>query len=277
MGWFDKKIALVTGASKPTGIGYAIARQLAEEGAEVIVADLCEELEGFPGYVRTGSNEELEALAEKIKGMGRRSLAVPLDVTRPEMVAAMVERVEKEFGSLNLLVNNAGGSPGPNAVAALEERAWLTTLDINLNGVFRVSKALIPLLEKGGGGAIVNVSSRAGKVPSPFMSAYCTAKAGVIMLTKVMALELAGKGIRVNCICPGQIKTELGEWGWKMRAFATGKSLEQFQADFFKTIPLGRAGNPEDCARVVAWLCSDQAGYLTGQAINVTGGQLMEL
>jgi NAD(P)-dependent dehydrogenase (short-subunit alcohol dehydrogenase family) len=278
MGRFEGKLALVTGASKPTGIGCAIALKLASEGASVAVTDLCEQLEGYPGYPRMGSNDELTALADKIAGLGVKSLAIPLDVTSPASVAAMADRVAAEWGRLDVLVNNAGGSPGPGPVAAMAEEAWLKTLDINLNGTFRVCRALIPLLAKSGpGGAIVNLSSRAGKNPAAFMSAYCTAKAGVIMLTKVLALELAGQGTRVNCICPGQIQTELGEWGWRMRAFSKGQTLETYLGEIKKEIPLGRVGTPEDCANVVAWLASAEADYLTGQAVNVTGGQLMVL
>lgn len=278
MGWFDNKVALVTGASKPSGIGYAVADRLAAEGAHLVVADLCEQMEEFPGYCRTGSNAELEELAEKVREHGVKSMPVPLDVTDSDAVAAMARRVEDEFGSLDVLINNAGGSPGPNAIENQDEKAWLKVMDINLNGTFRVSQAMIPLLKKGrAGGTIVNTSSRAGKVAGAFMGSYCTSKAAVIMLTKVLALELAGAGIRVNCICPGQVRTDLGEWGWKMRAFATGKSMEEFEEEFFKTIPLGRPAEPADCANVIAWLASDQSSYLTGQAINVTGGQLMEL
>jgi NAD(P)-dependent dehydrogenase (short-subunit alcohol dehydrogenase family) len=273
------KTALVTGASKPNGIGYAIAMRLAREGANVAVADLCQDLSAeFPGYVRTGSSEEMEKLAQTIRGLGVRALTLPLDVTDPASVAELAKRVEQEFGSLNILCNNAGGSPGPQSVQNLEERAWLKTIDINLNGTFRVSKALIPLLIKGGpGGSIVNTSSRAGKVASPFMASYCAAKAGVIMLTKVLAKELSGAGIRVNCICPGQIQTDLGQWGWDLKAFSKGMNRERFHDELIKDIPLNRVGTPEDCANVVAWLVSDQASFITGQAINVTGGQLMEL
>jgi NAD(P)-dependent dehydrogenase (short-subunit alcohol dehydrogenase family) len=279
MGALEGKIALVTGASKPTGIGYAIAVRLAREGAQVAVADLCVDLaEEFPGYCRTGSSEELEKLAETIRGLGARSMAAPLDVTDTDSVISLAERVEKEFGSLDILVNNAGGSPGPQAVEALEERAWQTTLEINLTGIYRITRAMIPLLYKGvPGGSIINTSSRAGKVPSAFMAAYCSAKAGAIMLTKVLALELSGKGIRVNCICPGQIKTDLGEWGWNLKAFAKRMTKEEFDEQLKKEIPLQRVGTPEDCANVVAWLASEESSYITGQAINVTGGQLMEL
>ena len=276
---FEGKTALVTGASKETGIGHAIAMRLAKEGANVIVGDLCEDLDDdYPGYIKTGSNEDLETLGKKIEAQGVRALPHPLDVTDMQSVKKLAESVEKEFGSLDILVNNAGGSPGPNMIVAIEERAWLKTIDINLNGIFRMTQAFAPLLKKGGpGGSIVNVSSRAGKVPAFFMSAYSAAKAGSIMLSKVSALELAADGIRVNAICPGQINTELGNWGWKKKAFAHGMTLEEYIEEMKKEIPVGRPGTPEDCANVVSWLCSEEAGFITGQAINVTGGQLMEL
>jgi len=278
MGYLEGKVALVTGASKPTGIGHAIAIRLAGLGANVVVTDLCKDLADYPGYVRMGSDSELEALAAKIEDKGVKGVPLHLDVTDGDTVAAVADTVKKEFGKLNILVNNAGGSPGPQAVEAIEERSWEKTIDINLNGTFRVTKAMIPLLKEGGsGGSIVNTSSRAGKVPAAFVGAYCTAKAGVIMLTKVLAIELANQGIRVNCICPGQIQTELGEWGWKLKAFAKGMTLEEYKDELASEIRVGRLGTPEDCADVVEWLVSEKAGFITGQAINVTGGQLMEL
>ncbi len=279
MGWFEGKTALVTGAGKENGIGFAIARRLASEGADVIVTDLCKDMsQEFPGYCRTGTSEEVEAIAGKLRGLGVRALALPLDVTDPESVAGCAGAVAEEFGKLDILCNNAGGSPGPNTVQNVEERAWQKTMDINITGTFRTCKAMIPLLLKGGpGGSIVNTSSRAGKVPQAFMASYCTAKAAVIMFTKCLAKEMASSGVRVNCICPGQIKTDLGQWGWNLRAFAYQQTSEEFEKTLQKEIPLGRYGYPEDCANVVAWLCSEQAGFLTGQALNVTGGQLMEL
>lgn len=273
------KVALVTGASKPNGIGAAIALRLAREGADVVVADLCEQLSAeYPGYCRTGSNDDLMALAEKIAALGVHAVAAPIDVTDAKMVQAVAERVEKEFGRLNILCNNAGGAPGPQTIANMEEKAWQKTMEINLTGTWRVTKHLTPLLIKGGrGGAVVNTASRAGKVPSAFMSGYCTAKAGLIMLTKVTALEMAPHGIRVNCICPGQVETDLGAWGWGMRAFSKGLNMEQYRELMAKEIPLGRPASPDECANVVFWLVSEEASFITGQAINVTGGQLMEL
>ena len=279
MGALTGRVALVTGASKPNGIGAAIALRLAREGADVVVADLCEQLSPeYPGYCRTGSNEELEALSDKLRGLGVLSLPMPLDVTTTEMVTALAGRVEQEFGHLHILCNNAGGAPGPQTIANMEERAWLKTIEINLTGAWRMTKHFTPLLVKGGrGGAIINTASRAGKVPSAFMSGYCTAKAGLIMLTKVTALEMAGHGIRVNCICPGQVETDLGAWGWNMRAFSKGMNQEQYRQFMAKEIPVGRPASPDECANVAFWLCSDEASFITGQAVNVTGGQLMEL
>jgi len=279
MGALTGRVALVTGASKPNGIGAAIALRLAAEGADVVVADLCEQLSpDYPGYCRTGSNEELEALSERLRGLGVRSLPMPLDVTSTEMVSALAARVEQEFGRLNILCNNAGGAPGPQTIANMEERAWQKTIEINLTGTWRMTKYFTPLLVKGGrGGAIVNTASRAGKVAGGFMSGYCAAKAGLIMLTRVTAREMAAHGIRANCICPGQVETDLGEWGWNLRAFSKGMNQEQYRELMAKEIPLGRPASPAECANVVFWLCSDEASFITGQAVNVTGGQLMEL
>jgi NAD(P)-dependent dehydrogenase (short-subunit alcohol dehydrogenase family) len=278
MGRLEGRVALVTGASKPTGIGAAIALRFAREGADVVIADRGRDLEDFPGYCRIGNTDEMNELAEELKKAGVKALAHPVDVTDPEQIAELSGAVERNFGRLNILVNNAGASPGPNAIEALDEKAWMTTLDINLHGTFRVTRALLPLLKEGGqGGSIINTASRAGKVPRAYMASYCVAKAGVIMLTRVMAIEFAKLGIRCNCICPGQIDTELGRWGWRLQAFADGRTLEQGMDNLKKGIPAGRVGTPEEVADLVAFLASDESSYITGQAINITGGQLMEL
>ncbi len=278
MGKLEGKVALVTGASKPTGIGAAIALKLAKEGANVVVSDRGRDLEDFPGYCRIGNTDEMNALVEQIEKTGVKALAHPVDVTRPDQIAELAKAVDEKFGGLDVLCNNAGASPGPNSIENLDEKAWMTTMDINLHGTFRVTRALLPLMKrKAPGGSIINTASRAGKVPRAFMASYCVAKAGVIMLTKVMAMELAKMGIRANCICPGQIDTELGRWGWKLQAFADGRTFEQGVENLVRTIPLGRVGTAEEVADLVAFLASDESSYITGQAINITGGQLMEL
>ena len=164
----------------------------------------------------------------------------------------------------------------PNAVHTYDEDAWMKTIDVNLHGVFRVSKAIVPLMTAGGG-CIINVASRAAKVPPLFNGAYAVAKAGVVMLTKVMAKELAGAGIRVNAICPGVIQTDFTDWRFKLEADILNATVEARQAEMLKSIPMGRLGTTAEVANLVAFLASDQSSYITGQAINITGGQLMEI
>ncbi len=152
---------------------------------------------------------------------------------------------------------------------------WQRTLDVNLNGTFLVTRALIPLMT-GEGAAIVNISSKAGKRPRAFAGAYCVSKAAVIMLTKVFALELAARGIRVNAVCPGQIDTDLERWSWGLEAKYFSKDVKKVEDEKKKSIPLCRIGIPEDVADVTAFLLSQESCYVTGQTVNIDGGQLME-
>lgn len=271
------KIALVTGSGKRSGIGYAVARKLAAEGASVVIADLGPNRDTDLA-VETGTEDEMAAIATELRDtFGVRTLAANLDVTRSDSIAAMVDRIRSQFDRVDILVNNAGASFGvPNAVHTYDEGAWMKTIDVNLHGVFRVTRAVLPMM-MAGGGTIINTASRAGKVPPLFNGAYAVAKAGVIMLTKVMALELAGNGIRVNAICPGQIATDLERWRFGLEAQFFGSSVEEREREMCKTIPLNRIGKPDEVGDLVTFLASSRSGYMTGQAINITGGQLMEL
>ncbi len=271
------KTALVTGAGKRSGIGFAIARKLASLGTQVILTDLGNSPQE-QSEVRTGTQEEMEELAQELREEFKiRTLAVPVDVTDNDSIRTMVEAVKDCFNRIEILCNNAGASFGvPNTVQYYEERAWMKTIDVNLHGAFRVSRAVLPLMT-GCRGSIVNTASRAGKVPPLFNGAYAVAKAGVIMLTKVMAKELAGAGIRVNAVCPGQIGTDLEKWRFELEARFLGSTVEEREQEMCKTIPLGRIGSTEEVANLVAFLASEASSYLTGQAINVTGGQLMEI
>ena len=271
------KTAVVTGSGKRSGIGYAVARKLAAEGANVVIADLG--LNADPELaVKTGDESEMADIAQEIaRTHAVETMAVNLDVTRPDSVTRMVKTIAGRFDAVHILVNNAGASFGvPNAVHTYDERAWMKTIDVNLHGVFRVSRALLPMMIQGGG-VIVNTASRAGKVPALFNGAYAVAKAGVIMLTKVMAAELAGNCVRVNAICPGQIVTDLEKWRFGLEAQFFGSTIEEREKEMCKTIPLGRIGHPDEVGDLVVFLASERAAYMTGQAINITGGQLMEL
>jgi 3-oxoacyl-[acyl-carrier protein] reductase len=271
------KTAVVTGSGKRSGIGYAVACKLAAEGANVVVADLGRDADPELA-VKTGAESEMADIAQEIASThGVETLAVNLDVTHADSIARMVKTVSARFEKIHILVNNAGASFGvPNAVHTYDETDWMKTIDVNLHGVFRVSRALLPMMILDGG-TIINTASRAGKVPALFNGAYAVAKAGVIMLTKVMALELAGNGVRVNAVCPGQIATDLEKWRFGLEAQFFGSTIEEREKEMCKTIPLGRIGSPGEVGDLVAFLASDRASYMTGQAINITGGQLMEL
>ena len=271
------KTALVTGAGKKKGIGYATARKMAASGANVVIADLVNSKNG-DNPLTTGRRDEMQNLVEALAAEFEiQALFVDVDVTSSTSVSQMVAVVSSKFEHIHILCNNAGTVLGvPNAVHTYEEDAWVKTVDVNLHGVFRVSKAVVPLMTDTGG-TIINIASRAAKVPPLFNGAYAVAKAGVVMLTKVMARELAGSGIRVNAVCPGVITTDFTQWRFELEAQILNSTVAERQAEMIQTIPLGRLGTSEEVANLVVFLASDQSSYLTGQAINVTGGQLMEL
>lgn len=271
-----EKTALITGSGKKSGIGYAIAKKLAESGCNIIIADLGKpSSQGDP--VKTGTWEEMSEIVKSLENdFSVKALPVYLDATDRESIQSMVDSVKGHFSNVDILCNNAGASFGvPNAVHTYDEDAWMKTIDVNLHSVFRVTRAVLPMMF-GRQASIINTASRAGKVPPIFNGAYAVAKAGVIMLTKVMAKELAGAGIRINAICPGQIMTDLEKWRFGLEAQFFSSTIEEREKEMCKTIPLGRIGSPEEVGNLVAFLASSASSYITGQAINVTGGQLME-
>ncbi len=271
------KTAIVTGSGKKTGIGYGIAEKLASCGCNVIIADLGK-VPSPAEPLKTATSEEMDTIAAELaKTYSVKTLSVGVDVTDNNAIGLMVEKIKGAFDHIDILCNNAGASFGvPNTVLSYDEAAWIKTVDVNLFSVFRLSRAVIPLMA-GKPAAIINTASRAGKVPPIFNSAYAVAKAGVIMLTKTMAKELGGSGIRVNAICPGQIATDLEKWRFGLEASFFGTTIEERQQEMCKTIPLGYIGLPRDAADLVAFLASDASRYITGQAINLDGGQCMEL
>jgi NAD(P)-dependent dehydrogenase (short-subunit alcohol dehydrogenase family) len=269
------KVAIVTGAGRDLGFGRAIAVRLASDGADVAVADITRTFEEFPDY-GLGDREGLEETARQVREAGSRVLVVPVDVTDNAAVEAMVSQTLSTFGRIDILVNNAGGAPGPGPVVLMEESAWNKTIAINATGTFLCSRAVVRhMIERGGGGNIVNVSSAAGKRGSLFLSAYSAAKAAIIAFTQAMALEVAGNGIHVNAVCPGEMDTELQRWGWRVASFVLNVPYEEVVAEAVKRIPWGRLGTADDVAKVVAFLASSESDYMTGQAINITGGQVL--
>jgi NAD(P)-dependent dehydrogenase (short-subunit alcohol dehydrogenase family) len=271
------KTAIVTGSGKKTGIGYGVADKLASCGCHIVIADLGK-APSPEAALKTASGEEMESICCDFRQRyGVRALAVAVDVTDTDAIGRMVQGVKEHFEHIDILCNNAGASFGvPNTVLSYDERDWMRTVDVNLFSVFRISRAVIPLM-MGRPASIINTASRAGKVPPIFNSAYAVAKAGVIMLTKTMAKELGGAGIRVNAVCPGQIATDLEKWRFGLEAAFFSTTIEEREREMCKTIPLGYIGLPRDAGSLVAFLASDESRYITGQAINLDGGQCMEL
>ena len=264
------KIALITGAGKRNGIGFAIGKKLADRGAFVFLSDVCKDL-NLPNYPRLGTYDELKELAEEIGGH-----AVGIDVSDRMSIANAAQIIKDRAGHLDFLVNNAGAGPAPNLLQYMDLEMWEKTLDINLNGTLLVTREMLPLMT-GNGASIVNTASRAGKRARAFGGAYCVSKAGVIMLTKVFALELASQNIRVNAICPGYISTDLEDWKLTLQSQVYMKDLKEVTKLETEEVPLKKLGTPDDVADLVCFLLSDEAHYITGQAINIDGGLLTEL
>ncbi len=271
------KTALITGSGKRSGIGYAIAEKLAACGSNVIIADLGSNPKETLG-VKAGTMDEMESIAGSLKDdHGVETLAVELDVMSTDSINRMMEVVKAQFARVDLLFNNAGAAFGaPNQVHDYDEDAWIKTVDINLHGVFRVSKAVVTVM-LGKTGAIVNMASKAGKSPPLWNPAYAVAKAGVVMLTKVMARDLASRDIRVNSICPGLIMTDLQQLRIQTEADVFGMSYDEAKDRLAKTVPMERLGDPREVADLAVYLASDQSSYITGQAVNIGGGIMMEL
>jgi NAD(P)-dependent dehydrogenase (short-subunit alcohol dehydrogenase family) len=267
------KVALVTGAGRRGGIGAAVARRLAQDGAHVVMGDICAPPTDLP-HAGSGAWEEVVTLAQEVKTLGVEALPVRLDVTDAASIQGVVAQVKEAFGRLDILVNNAGAAIGPAPVAQMEERAWRQTLEINATGTFLCCKLALPLIISGGrGGRIVNMSSLAAKRPKPYLSAYAASKAAVVALTGSLAQEVAGFGITVNAILPGDVDTSLKQWGLQLEAGITGQPYDQVLAAATARVPLGRFATPEDVADLVVFLASDGAGFITGQAYNLSGGR----
>ena len=268
-----EQVALVTGAGRPRGIGAAVARRLARDGAHVVVADICESPSELT-HAGSGTWEDLTVVAEEVSALGVQGLPLRVDATDGEAVQAMIDETKRAFGRLDILVNNAGAAIGPAPVLHMAEEAWRRTLEINATGTFLCSKYALPLMIDGGqGGRIINMSSIAARRPRPFVSAYAASKAAVIALTQALAQEVGEHGVTVNAILPGDVDTEMKQWGLQLESLVTGQPYEEVVAALEARIPLGRMATADDVADLVAFLASDQAKFITGQAYNLTGGR----
>ncbi|RYY27710.1 MAG: SDR family oxidoreductase [Sphingomonadales bacterium] len=274
---FEGRVAVITGAGRIGGIGEAIARRLAREGANVVLADLCEDRLDAPRE-NFGSWDELLHVAESLRETGVRVLPVKADVTDEAQVAALMAEAEAAFGRIDHLFNNAGGGVGAGpvdrtAVAALDRGDWNYTLRISLDSVFLCSKHASPRIARAGGGSIVNTGSISAHHGVAGISAYAAAKYGVLALTRNLAIELAPQNIRVNAFSPGMTLTPYVRQRFEHKAMEDPSSTaEGHMQRFASAIPLGRPAQPEEMAAVAAFLASDDASYVTGQTIEVDGG-----
>ncbi|MFC2022040.1 SDR family NAD(P)-dependent oxidoreductase [Chloroflexota bacterium] len=245
------KVAIVTGGG--TGIGRGIALEFAKAGADVVVS--------------SRRLAVLEEVAEEIRASGKRSLAVQTDISRKSDVDSMVERVVDEFGGIDILVNNAAALTARESLLNLREEDWDKVIDTNLKGCYFCCQAVGKRMVEGKKGNIINVVSFAGMQARTMQrGAYGISKAGVVMLTRVLALELASSNVRVNAIAPSSVRTELTRSSW---SDPESESFKQYLAQ----VPMGRIAEVNDITGVALFLASDASSYITGQAIVVDGGQ----
>jgi dehydrogenase/reductase SDR family protein 4 len=245
------KVALITGGSR--GIGRATALTFADAGADVVVSS------------RNRRPPELEKVAEEIRAKGRRALAIPAHVGKKEDVQNLVQKTLREFGRIDILVNNAGANPVLSSMVDLEEAAFEKVMEVNLKGALLMSQAVAKEMIKQGGGRIINISSISGlRARADGTGAYCISKAGVNMLTQVMARELAEHNILVNAIAPGSIKTEMSRVNW---------IDPERRAQRIREIELKRFGEPEEVGGLALFLASEASSFVTGEIIRVDGGQ----
>jgi meso-butanediol dehydrogenase / (S,S)-butanediol dehydrogenase / diacetyl reductase len=256
---FENTVVFITGAAK--GIGRAITQGFANEGALLALADL--------------DDKELEKVSKELEKTVKKVITYKLDVTKEAMVKEVIERAIKDFGGIDILINNAGVST-MNYFWDITEAEWDLNMDVNAKGVWLTSKCVAPHMIAKKKGKIVNTASMAGKMGAPLEAHYAASKFGVIGFTQAAAKELAPYGINVNSVCPGFVKTSMQEreaiWEAKLRGI---NDPEDVIKEYIKQTPLERICYPEDVAKVVLFLASSDADFMTGQAINVTGGACM--
>jgi NAD(P)-dependent dehydrogenase (short-subunit alcohol dehydrogenase family) len=276
------KTVVVTGAGRPHGLGQAIALHFAREGCNVVVADLGRPKGAeFPAE-HIGTAEQLNEVVAACQaasqaafpGLTRRAIGLLADVRVASDCQNLMDQTVANFGRVDVLVNNAGVGHLLEPLADFKEESWDAVLDTNLKGAFLCSKYAAGYMQKQGSGCIINIAGQAAKQGLALGTAYAAAQHGLVGLTRAHAVELGRAGIRVNAVCPGLVPTQQGEWQarfWAERAGLTEADYLQAQRD---RTPLGRTGQVTDVARACLFLASDQASYLTGEALNVSGGEV---
>ncbi|MHB8155340.1 MAG: 3-oxoacyl-[acyl-carrier-protein] reductase [Candidatus Omnitrophota bacterium] len=243
----EGKVALITGGAR--GIGQAIAMTFAKEGADIVVADV--------------NLEIAQKTALDIEGLGRKAMALAMDVTNYDLVEEGINKILDKMGKVDILVNNAGITKD-NLILRMSQADWDAVINVNLKGTFNCIKAVSRPMIKQRSGRIISIASIIGLIGNPGQANYAASKAGIIALTKTVAKELASRNINANAVAPGFIQTEM-----------TAKLSEEIKKKMLEAIPLGKLGTPEDVAQVCLFLASPESSYITGQTITIDGGMVM--
>ena len=271
---FAGRVAVVTGSGRSAGLGAAIARQLAAEGAAVVISDIGQAVDAATPAAMIGASAEMAAVADEIRAVGGEASTCPCDVRDWEQVRALATHAVETHGGLDIWVNNAGIGYIMKPLLEVSPTDWQSVIDVNLTGVFYGLKAAAEIMvAQARGGRIINIASQAAKSGFPFAQAYCSSKHGLVGLVRSAAIELGAHQITVNNVCPNHVTTGLGAWQNEYFAAKTGRSVEQYLADMAARIPMGRPGLPDDTAAAVAFLASVEARYITAESLNVSGGE----
>ena len=275
------KVAIVTGAGRIEGLGASIVRRLAREGAKLVVHDIGRTKGDMAPKHGVGLADELAEVAREVRGLGAEATTFTGDMLVEADVEALVAHAVATFGRVDILVNNAGVGYLFGPLLEMTQERWDTTLGVNLRGCFfaikHVARQMVKQGPQGdwGAGRIISIASRAAKSGSANTSAYVASKHGLVGLTRSAAVELGPHRINVNAVCPNHVTTGLGAWQNEFMAKARGLSVDDYLAAMRSRIPLGRVGLVDDTAKAVAFLCSSEAVYVTGEAMNVSGGEEM--
>lgn len=264
------KVALVTGASAPNGIGRAIALRLAQDGAIVIVTDIdgAMVVDGKP----IQRSALLQITVSEIVNAGGTALSLILDVTNADDIKTVIEQTISEYGRLDIVVNNAGSLAGSDSFLSTTPDQWRSSFDVILLGPMMVSQAVIPQMRAIGGGRIINIGSTGSLGAEPGFGAYTTMKHGLVGFSKTLAAEFGPDGILCNTVCPGYIATDMHTAANIRLAAERGITVEQMKKERYSNVAVRDAGLPEDVANAVAYLAGPQANYVTGMNLPVTGG-----
>lgn len=272
---FAGKVAVVTGSGRAKGLGEAIARRLAADGASVVLSDIGKSADAATPDSMIGGLSEMQKLAASIAAdTGARVETFTCDVRDLAQMRSMAAFAVEKLGGLDIWVNNAGIGYIMKPLLELEAAEWQAVIDVNLTGCFNGIKAAAEVMVPAAkGGRIINIASQAAKSGFPFAAGYCSSKHGLVGLVRSTAIELGRHQITVNNVCPNHVTTGLGAWQNEYFSQKLGLSLEAYLESMKGRIPMGRPGVPEDTANAVAFLCSDDARYITAESMNVSGGE----